>query len=43
MKTYTVSFAASIEHKSEHPERTAMKSLEWDVRYQVLLDATGPL
>ena len=35
MKTYTLSFAASIEHKPEHPERTAMKSLDWDVRYQV--------
>lgn len=35
MKTYTLSFAQSIAHKPEHPERTAMKSLEWDVRYQV--------
>lgn len=35
MKTYTLSFADSIKHVPEHPERTAMKSLDWDVRYQV--------
>lgn len=35
MKTYVLSFAQSITHIPEHPERTAMKSLEWDVRYQV--------
>jgi hypothetical protein len=35
MKTYTLSVAASIDHKPEHPERTATKALAWDVRYQV--------
>jgi hypothetical protein len=35
MKTYVLTFAQSITHKPEHPERTAMKSLDWDVRYQV--------
>ena len=35
MKTYTMSFAASIDHVPEHPERTACKQLEWDVCYQV--------
>lgn len=35
MKTYVLSFADSIKHVPEHPERTAMKSLEWDVRYRV--------
>lgn len=35
MKTYVLSFADSIKHVPEHPERTAMKSLDWDVRYQV--------
>lgn len=35
LKTYTLSFANSIKHVPEHPERTAMKSLDWDIRYQV--------
>lgn len=35
MKTYSMSFAASLTHKPEHPERTASKPLEWDVAYQV--------
>jgi phosphopantetheinyl transferase len=35
MKTYILSFAETIKHVPEHPERTAMKSLDWDVRYQV--------
>jgi phosphopantetheinyl transferase len=35
LKTYILSFANSITHVPECPERTAMKSLEWDVRYQV--------
>ena len=35
MKTYVLSFAASITHVPEHPERTAMKSLQWGVRYRV--------
>jgi hypothetical protein len=26
MKTYTLSFAQSLEHKHEHPERTAYKN-----------------
>lgn len=35
MKTYVLSFAASIKHEPEHPERTAKSSLEWDVKFQV--------
>lgn len=35
MKRYTLSFAASIEHKPEHPERTAKRTSGWDVAYQV--------
>ncbi len=35
LKTYVLSFADSIKHVPKHPERTAMKSLSWDVRYQV--------
>lgn len=35
MKTYTLSFADSIAHTPEHPERTAAKALSWEVRYQV--------
>jgi hypothetical protein len=35
LKSYTLSFAASVHHVPEHPERTAKQSLEWDVRYQV--------
>lgn len=30
-----MSFGASIEHKPEHPERTARKAAEWDVTFQV--------
>lgn len=38
MKRYCMSFAASLEHKPEHPERTAKKSgtgMNMDVYYQV--------
>ena len=38
MKRYTMSFAAAIEHKPEHPERTARRSgtgLDFDVTFQV--------
>ena len=38
MKAYTMSFAAAIEHKPEHPERTARKSgtgMNFDVTFQV--------
>lgn len=35
MKTYTLSFAQSIEHKPDHPERTARRSIGYDVTYQV--------
>jgi len=35
LKTYVLSFADSIKHVPEHPERTAMKSLSFDVQYQV--------
>jgi hypothetical protein len=38
MKRYTMSFGASIEHKPEHPERTARKNgkgLNLDVTFQV--------
>lgn len=35
MKKYTLSFADSISHKPEHPDRTAMRSLQWDVLYNV--------
>lgn len=35
MKRYALSFAASLEHKPEHPERTARRPLQWDTEYQV--------
>ncbi len=38
MKQYSMSFADSITHKPEHPERTAKRSmsgLNFDVVYQV--------
>ena len=37
MKQYQISFAASLEHKPEYPERTAKKFVgQWDdVVYQV--------
>jgi hypothetical protein len=38
MKHYTLSFGASVDHKPEHPERTAKKSgtgMNFDVTYQV--------
>lgn len=35
MKRYTLSFAASIEHKPEYPERTAKKTSGWDITFQV--------
>ena len=38
MKRYSMSFAASIEHKPEHPERTARRhgtGMNFDVTFQV--------
>jgi hypothetical protein len=38
MKRYILSFAAAIEHKPEHPERTARRPVPpdgWDVEFQV--------
>lgn len=36
MKRYAMSFAASLEHKPEHPERTAKRQLQnWDVEFGV--------
>ena len=36
MKRYVLTFAASLEHKPEHPERTAKKELpDFDTMYQV--------
>ena len=35
VKRYTLSLAASSTHTPEHPERTARRSLSWDVEYQV--------
>lgn len=35
MKTYTMSFADSTKHVPEHPERTARRSVSWDVTYKV--------
>ena len=38
MKTYRMSFAASIDHKPEYPERTAKRSsagMDFDVTFQV--------
>lgn len=36
MKRYQMSFAASIEHKPEYPERTARRQLQsFDVEFQV--------
>ncbi len=39
MKTYTLSFAGAIEHKPQHPERTARKQagsgLNFDVTFKV--------
>jgi hypothetical protein len=36
MRKYVMSFAASLEHKPEHPERTARRSrTDWDVEFQV--------
>lgn len=34
MKRVSMSFAASLEHKPAHPERTARKSVGWDVVFQ---------
>lgn len=36
MKTYSLSFAASLEHKPEHPERTARKSAEGHLNFDVI-------
>lgn len=33
--TYTLSFADSVKHVPEHPERTANRSISWDVSYRV--------
>lgn len=35
MKRYTMSFADSIKHVPEYPERTAQRSFSWDVMFQV--------
>ncbi len=35
MKQYSMSFADSINHVPEHPERTAQRSFSWDVTFQV--------
>lgn len=35
LKRYTLSFAASVDHVPDHPERTARRSISWDVEYQV--------
>ena len=38
MKRYTMSFAQAMDHKPEHPERTARKAgtgLNFDVTFQV--------
>jgi hypothetical protein len=39
MKRYTISFAAALKHKPEHPERTAKRCsgrvMDFDVTYQV--------
>jgi hypothetical protein len=35
MKRYVLSFGQSIEHRPEHPERTAKKPCDWDVAFQV--------
>ncbi len=38
MKRYTMSFGASLEHRPEHPERTARRmgaGLDFDVTFQV--------
>jgi hypothetical protein len=36
MKKYVLSFAGSINHKPDHPERTATKQMQsFDIQYQV--------
>jgi len=35
MKCYTMSFGASLEHVPEHPDRTARRTLGWDVEFAV--------
>lgn len=35
MKKYILSFADSLKHTPEYPERTAKRSLSWDVEFQV--------
>ena len=35
MKRYSLSFAQSIEHKPDYPDRTAKRTSGWDVAYQV--------
>jgi hypothetical protein len=35
MKRYTLSWIDATKHVPEHPGRTAKRSLEWDVTYQV--------
>ena len=35
MKTYSISFARSLEMTHEHPERTAKKVVGWDILYRV--------
>lgn len=34
MKTQTMSFAASLEYKPANPDRTAKRSMSWDVTFQ---------
>ena len=34
MKRVTMSFAAAVEYKPEHPERTARKATGWDTTFQ---------
>lgn len=35
MKSYILSFADAIKHVPEFPERTARKTLTWNVKFQV--------
>lgn len=35
MKRYSMPFARSIEHKPDHPDRTAKKTSGWDIVFQV--------
>jgi outer membrane biogenesis lipoprotein LolB len=35
MKEYILSFADSITHQPEHPERTTRQNCGWDVKFRV--------